>query len=103
MLALQFVRSHVCRAVSIGRFHANENGQPSPSREDLRLALMLTWWEEELQRCLRGKGSKSELREAQHRVLDLRSRIPADTLPAARVWAIERARKCGAGSNAPIK
>lgn len=69
---------------------ANDNFHSGPTREHLRVALILTWWEGELLRCMRKSSGKSDLIEAQTKVTDLRSRIPADLLPEARAWVYDR-------------
>lgn len=83
------------RAVgNLARLNAAANGNCAPpTREDLRIAIMLTWWEVELERCMRGQGTRGDLYQAQARVFELRSRIPADVLPEARAWVAEQDRK----------
>lgn len=78
------------RSGSILSSPVNDNTRSSPTREHLRVALILTWWENELLRCMRGSSGKSDLIEAQTKVADLRSRIPAELLPEARAWVRDR-------------
>lgn len=81
------------RALPPAPWAANDNASPAPTRENLRIAVMLTWWEDELERCMRGQGTKGDLYQAQARVFELRSRIPAEVLPEARAWVAEQDRK----------
>lgn len=58
---------------------ANDNQAHSPSREQMRIGIMLDWWQCELARLMRNRsgGAKwlAELREAQQRVLQFASRM----------------------------
>lgn len=90
MATLHRFRAWYRRTGSILGSPANDNTRSSPTREHLRVVLILTWWENELLRCMRGGSGKSDLIEAQTKVTDLRSRIPAELLPEARAWVRDR-------------
>ena len=80
---------------AIQQLPANDNRkQTTPSRESLRLAIMLVWWEQQLKQLMQAQpGERSaywriDLDEAQARVTTMRKRIPADELDPARAWAL---------------
>lgn len=90
MVTLQQLNArHWCKGSALSS-PANDNARSGPTPHHLRVALILTWWEGELLRCMRRSSAKSDLAEAQKKVADLRSRIPADLLPEARAWVHNR-------------
>lgn len=66
---------------------SNDNTATSPSRDHLRAAILLVWWEAELARLYADRASTADLAEAQDKVRAFRREIPAELLASSRAWA----------------
>jgi len=70
--------------VVVARIASNDNAATSPTREHLRAAIILVWWEGELARLFASQAPAEALSEAHDKVRQFRASIPADLLATCR-------------------